>query len=287
VGRRHAAVIYRAWLSDWNSVRRLKKGESSIKGLGWIDLSSEKVDISDFEYWSQLCLRKFYPSTVTTKSRFKILNNAGLGSDRVIVVAERIGSGKTETAGYLSQKLGLPLIKSSLLLQELMGTPSIGEIGRREFQSRAFDFIRSDGGPERLSALIKSRVSELDSTRCIIDGIRHLATYESLTHRLGGSGCLIYMQTPPDVAYDMYRAREGTLTCSYREFLQIYDAPVESKIPSLGRKGQVYIYNPFGMEAFRRTLDEVANRFSRTTGLATLGTTSRGKGRARYSNDAA
>jgi len=168
-----------------------------------------------------------------------------------------------------------------------MGAPSIGEIGRREFQSRSFDFIRSDGGPERLSALIESRVSELDATRCVIDGIRHLATYENLTYRFGGGVCLLYMQTPPDVAYDMYRAREGTLTCSYREFLQIYDALVESEIPSLGRKAQVYIYNSFGMEAFRRTLDEVVDRFSRVTRLAMLRTTSRGKVRARFSNDAA
>jgi predicted NUDIX family phosphoesterase len=32
VGRRHVAVIYRAWLSDWNSFRHLQKGDSSIKG---------------------------------------------------------------------------------------------------------------------------------------------------------------------------------------------------------------------------------------------------------------
>ena len=76
VGRRHAAVIYRAWLSDWSQVRQLQKGNSSIKGLGWIDLSKDKVDISDFEYWSQLCLRKFYPSTVIARSGFKVLSDA-------------------------------------------------------------------------------------------------------------------------------------------------------------------------------------------------------------------
>jgi predicted NUDIX family phosphoesterase len=119
VGRRHAAVIYRAWLSDWNLARRLQKGDSSIKGLGWIDLSRETLDISDFEYWSQLCLRKFYPSTVIAKSGFRILKNARLSSDRIVVVAGRIGSGKTETAGYLSQKLGCPLVRSGILLQEL------------------------------------------------------------------------------------------------------------------------------------------------------------------------
>jgi predicted NUDIX family phosphoesterase len=262
VGRRHVAVIYPAWLSDWNSCRHLQKGDSSIKGLGWIDLSKDKVDISDCEYWSQLCLRKFYPSTVIAKSGFKILNNVKLASDRVVVVAGRIGSGKTETAGYLNQKLGWPLVKSSELLQGLMGAPPMIEIGRREFQARAFEFIRRDGGPERLSASIEARVNKIGAERCIIDGIRHLSTYENLTLRFGGGVGLIFVQTPPDVAYDMYRAREaqGVLTFSYREFLEIYDAPVESEIPSLGRKAQVYIYNSFGIDAFRRTLDEVASQ---------------------------
>jgi hypothetical protein len=123
-------------------------------------------------------------------------------------------------------------------------------------------FIRRGGGPERLSASIEARVNEVGAERCIIDGIRHLSTYENLTLRFGGGMGLIFVQTPPDVAYDMYRAREAqrVLTFSYREFLEIYDAPVESEIPSLGRKAQVYIYNSFGIDAFRRTLDEVASQ---------------------------
>jgi predicted NUDIX family phosphoesterase len=265
-GRRHAAIIHRAWLPDWTVARRLRKGESSIKGLGWIDLSKETVDISNFEYWSQLCLRKFYPSTVIARSGCRILSDVVANrTSGAIVVAGRIGSGKTETAAYLSHRLGWPLLKSGALLQELMKTPPIAEIGRREFQSRAFDFIRKEGGPEQLAALVARRAHELGAARCIIDGIRHLATYEHLGAGLGGAVDLLFVQTPPDVAYDMYRAREAqaTLTFSYREFLEIYDAPVESEISSLGRKAQLYVYNSFGMEAFRRTLDEVAAKLSR------------------------
>jgi hypothetical protein len=160
-----------------------------------------------------------------------------------------------------------------------MGSPSMGEIGRQEFQARALDFIRSDGGPERLSARIQSRVDELGAQRCIIDGIRHLATYENLVSRFDGSVALIFVQTPADVAYDMYRTREvqGTLTFSYRDFLELYDAPVESEISSLGRKAQVYIYNSFGIEAFRRTLDEVAGRFSETVETTKIRPISRGR----------
>jgi predicted NUDIX family phosphoesterase len=283
VGRRHVAVVYRAWLQDWNTIRLLQKGDSSIKGLGWIDLSKDKIDISDFEYWSQLCLRKFYPSTVIAKSGVRILNRTKLATDRIIVVAGRIGSGKTETAGYLSEKLGCPLIRSGALLQEIMGAPPMNEIGRRDFQARALDFIRADGGPERLAAAIEARVTKIGAERCIVDGLRHLSTYEDLSTRFGGRVSLIFVQTPPDVAYDMYRTREvpGTLTFSYRDFLEIYDAPVEAEIPSLGRKAQVYIYNSFGIEAFRRTLDDVKSVFAGRSAIVRSQPTSRGKGMAR------
>jgi predicted NUDIX family phosphoesterase len=287
VGRRHVAIVYRAWLQDWPLIQRLQKGDSSIKGLGWIDLSKDKVDVSDFEYWSQLCLRKFYPSTVTEKSRIKMLKKASLLTDRVIVVAGRIGSGKSETARYLSDKLGWPLIRSGVLLQEIMGTPPMSEIGRSEFQKKAFDFIREGDGPERLSAAIEAKVKEVGGGRCIIDGLRQLSTYENLSTRFGGHVGLIFVQTPPDVAYDMYRSREvqGALTFSYREFIEIYDAPVESEITSLGRKAQIYIYNSFGIEAFRRTLDEVQSLLVPKGSASGSRTTIRGKGRARSSNE--
>lgn len=288
VGRRHVAVIYRAWLPDWNSVRRLQKGDSSIKGLGWIDLSKDKLDISDFEYWSQLCLRKFYPSTVVAKPASKILNNARVTTDRVIVVAGRIGSGKTETADYLSQKLGCPLINTGALMRELMNISPDAEIDRRDFQARAYAYICAEGGPQRLAALISARVKALGAERCVVDGVRHLATYESLVSLLGETVSLVFVQTPPDVAYEMYRVREvqGTLTFSYRDFLEIYDAPVESEITSLGRKAHAYVYNSFGMEAFRRTLDELVMRLS-TVSEANDSVTTPGIRRGRFSDDAA
>jgi predicted NUDIX family phosphoesterase len=259
VGRRHVAVVYRAWLTDWDQMRRLHKGDSSIKGLGWIDLSNDTVDIAEFEYWSQLCLRKFYPSTVVAKAKFEVLNPSRLAAHRIIAVSGRIGSGKSETATYLSERLGVPLIKTGTLLGSLMGSPPISEIGRSAFQARALSFIHKTDGPEKLAAAIQERANEFGGSRCIVDGIRNLATYERLKSNTQGAIALLFVQAPPDLAFDMYRAREaqGTLTFSYRDFLKVYDAPVEAEIPSLGRNADAYIYNSFGLEAFRRTLDSV------------------------------
>jgi len=267
VGRRHVAVVYRAWLPDWEQARRLLKGDSSIKGVNWIDLSRDAIDISEYEYWSQLCLRKFYPSTVVAKAKFEVLSSARLISDRIIAVSGRIGSGKSETASYLSERLDIPLVKTGPLLAGLMGSPSLGEIGRAEFQARALSFIEDEGGPERLAAAILDNVNALSNRRCLVDGIRNLSTYEILKNKTLGSLALLFVQTPPDLAFDMYRAREatGTLTFSYRDFLKVYDAPVEAEITSLGRNASAYIYNSFGLEAFRRTLDHVVETLGSVT----------------------
>jgi len=260
VGRRHVAVVYRAWLPEWKIAQRLEKGDSSIKELSWLDISRDKVDVSEFEYWSQLCLRILYPSNVISESRFKIVRRAGLSSRRAIVVTGRIGSGTSETASYLSQRLGLPLVKTGALLQDLMGCPPMTEIGREEFQARALEFIQRDGSAQRLADHIGAHTAKMSASRCIIDGIRHLSTYESLFRHFSNDVGLVFVQTPPDVAYNMYRIREAQdeLTFTYRDFLKIYDAPVEEEIPSLGREAQIYIYNASGIEAFRRTIDEVA-----------------------------
>jgi predicted NUDIX family phosphoesterase len=262
VGRRHVAVVYRAWLPEWSAVKKLQKGDSSIKGIGWIDLSKDKIDIADFEYWSQLCLRRFYPSTLITKARFEILNNSRLAGDHVVVVAGRIGSGKSETARYLSQRLHCPLIKTGELIAHLMASPAISEIGREGFQARAYKFISAPDGSQKLAAAIAEQVRASSGRRIIVDGIRNLDTYERLGKMCEDGVGLLFVQTPPDVAFDMYRVREaqGTLTFSYREFLRVYDAPVEAEISSLGRQANAYIYNSFGMEAFRRTLDEFIPR---------------------------
>jgi hypothetical protein len=147
-----------------------------------------------------------------------------------------------------------------------MNSPPITQIGREEFQKRALKFIQTDDGPKKLAAEIFEQSNLAGHQRCLVDGIRNLATYEQLNSLNQGPVALLFVQTPPDLAFDMYRAREaaGTLTFSYRDFLKIYDAPVEAEIPSLGRNASAYIYNSFGLEAFRRTLDHVVATLSPT-----------------------
>jgi hypothetical protein len=135
------------------------KGDSSIKGISWIDLSKDTLDIADFEYWSQLCLRKFYPSTLIAKARLQVLNSSRLTKDHLLVVAGRVGSGKSETSTYLGERLSHPVIRTGELVRTLMNAPSIAEIGREEFQKRAFEFISGPNGPNRLAQAILRQVT--------------------------------------------------------------------------------------------------------------------------------
>jgi hypothetical protein len=72
----------------------------------------------------------------------------------------------------------------------------MNEIGRQDFQTKAFDFIRSEGGPERLAAAIFARVNEIAAQRSVVDGIRHLATYEHLSTLVAAGVGLIFVQPP-------------------------------------------------------------------------------------------
>jgi hypothetical protein len=145
-----------------------------------------------------------------------------------------------------------------------MGSPPISDIGRTAFQARALSFIQSSEGPNRLATAILEQANESGAGRCVVDGIRNLSTYELLMSKTQGSVALLFVHTPPDLAFDMYRAREaqGNLAFSYRDFLKIYDATVEGEIPSLGRNASAYVYNAFGLEALRRTLDNVVETLS-------------------------
>ncbi len=264
VGRRHLAVVYRVWINDWSDARRLEKGESSLRTLSWVDLTKEKVDVTEYEYWSQLCLRRYYPSNIISEPVIRHLSLRATRRARTLVVAGRIGSGKSETSRYLAQHLHAEAINSGVILQHLMSSPSLQEIGREEFQRRAEDFIRNPTGPNRLAQALAEIISKSPESRFVIDGIRQLETYEFLTKRLEEQPALLYVHTPPDIAYEMYRLRESanSLDFKYRDFLKVYDAPVESDIAALGRTAHTYIYNFLGIDALRRSLNKLVQDLS-------------------------
>lgn len=264
VGRRHVAVVYRLWINDWQVGQLIQKGESSVKSLQWIDLTKNKIDITEYEYWSQLCLRRLLPTSAISEPVIKHLNFRTLRKSRVLVIAGRIGSGKSETSQFLAKRLNAAVISSGSELQHLMDAPALQEIGRVEFQRRAEEFIRSPRGPELLARRIAEIAAAMPQSRIVVDGIRQPETYDALSVAMEGQVALMYVNTPPDIAYEMYRLRESSsaLDFAYRDFLKIYDAPVENDLPTLGRLAHTYIYNFLGVDALRRSLDKLVLQLS-------------------------
>jgi predicted NUDIX family phosphoesterase len=264
VGRRHVAIVYRLWLDDWQIARSIEKAEASLRSLSWLDLTAKKIDITDFEYWSQICLRTFYPASVAFNPVVRHSSVRQTQRARTLVVSGRIGSGKSEICSYLAAKWGAEVIGSGVVLQKLMSSPTLEEIGRADFQQRAESFICSYGGPQKLAGEIAHQIGKSTAARIIVDGIRQLETFESLAKILSERPALVYVHTPPDIAYKMYQSREGggPLNSSHREFLRLYDAPVESDLASLGRTAQTYIYNYLGLESLRLALDKFADELS-------------------------
>jgi predicted NUDIX family phosphoesterase/shikimate kinase len=265
VGRRHLAVVYRLWINDWETAKLISKGESALHTLQWIDLTIDKIDITECEYWSQLCLRRFYSSNIVSEPIIKHLNIRTTRRARALVIAGRIGSGKSEIGRFLAQRLNAHVVSSGEELQKLIGAPSIQVIGREEFQRRADQFIRSPGGPERLGEKIAQAVAASPGDRVVIDGLRQPETFAALSALLADQTALLYVHTPPDIAYEMmYRLRETpqVLDFPYRDFLRIFDAPVEADLPSLGRLAHTYIYNYLGLDALRRLIDKLISQIS-------------------------
>ena len=243
VGRRHVAIVYRLWMNDWSMAQKLEKGESTLRALAWLDLTDPNIDLTEYEYWSQLCLRRYYSASIVSQPVIRHLNLKSTRRARILVVAGRIGSGKSETSRFLGQHLNVDVINSGVALQHLMQTPPIQEIGREEFQKRAERFIRQTTGPQRLASALGRLVAEASSSRVIIDGIRQPETFMALGDQGFDRPALMYVHTPPDAAYEMYRLREtaSSLDVTYRDFLRVFDAPVEADLPTLGRSAQTYI----------------------------------------------
>src|SRR5262249_11130735 len=154
VGQRHFAFVYRYEVSDDTAWVRPERGEKSVTQLRWIDLKTETVNLWDFEYWSQLCLRKFFWKSVRASPTFRVYRRGPLKPPHILCVLGGVGSGKSEATRVLVEDFGYAEISTRRLVAELMGVPPMPQTPRERFQEMAWDFIQAPGGPERLADAI-------------------------------------------------------------------------------------------------------------------------------------
>lgn len=256
VGVRHMAVVLRYWVEDWSQWKSVSRGEVSINKLKWLDTRKESINLSEFEYWSQIVIRTFFKSSMAVGPSYKIQKKSIFRAPHILCVVGSIGSGKSATGNLLRERHGYVGVNSGQVLAKLMHIPPVPHTPREVFQSAAEDFIRGSGGPNELGRALASEASAAGAERVLIDGIRHPETLEVLKRQATLPVALLYVYTPPDVAFEMYRDREGHADhdITFPDFVKLYTAPVESKIRYMTGDADVIVFNWLGLDAYELAL---------------------------------
>lgn len=259
VGRKHIAFVFQFTVPTpelWNSPRR---GEKAITQLRWVKLA-QLGGLHEFEYWSQLCLRFFFPEAIRALPTLRIRKERRLTRRHVICLTGAIGSGKTETAEILSSDFGYSLVNSGKVLARLLQIPPIPRTSRKVFQERARRFIDSQKGPERLARALAYECRRSHSERIVVDGIRQRGTLQLLAKLLQPDFGLIgiHVHTPVDIAFRFYKKKHSRTRLV--EFLKIRGAPVETEVEDLIELCNYVLYNWMGRESYKEVVRSLMRR---------------------------
>lgn len=255
VGRRHMAFVMKYEVGNHASWASPQRGEKAITQLRWISARpTTRLSLRSFEYWSQLCLREFAPQLVGAGPTYRLLRRTPLKPPHLLCVIGPVGSGKTLATEVLKDEFGYQEINTGGIVAGLLGLPAVPSTPRAEFQEKAWAFISRPDGPARLARAIK-RVADLSSSgRVLVDGVRQLATLDSLRHlalekRVG----VIFVHTPADLAYSFYSNRiiQGA---TMSDFLQARSAQVEAEVEGLISHADAVLYNWTGRLKYRETI---------------------------------
>lgn len=241
VGRRHFAVVLNYEVSCdpyWSSPQ---KGEKSINQLRWLERRND-VDLVRFEYWSQLALKSFAPHLIDEGPTYTVVRKRAFSLPHVLCIVGPIGSGKTEAVQLLCEEYGYTEINSGRVLAKLLNVAPVPDTDRVVFQRMAVDFILSEEGPMRLAKALAGEIDKVQSPRVIIDGIRHVSTYNALQSSCRGNTNIVYVLTPVDIAYSFYKRRENP-NVDFLGFASIRESEVEADVPSLLKLADAVLYN--------------------------------------------
>ncbi len=259
VGRRHFAFIFRYEVSNDSYWKNPKRGEASVTDLHWTDLEDDKFDLNKFEYWSQLCLRTFFQDCVKAQSSFRIVRRRPFRPPHVICVVGKIGSGKSAITKELINSFGYRVVNVGRTLAKLIDLPPIPRTPRDVFQKHAERFIQEMSGPRKLAENLVVDVNRIAADRIVIDGFRQIETFRRFKELVGKTKvALLYIHTPPDLAYTFFRKREQPI-CTIDEFFEMYAANVEREIENFLTSADAVIYNWIGQRNLISTLHEMTD----------------------------
>jgi predicted NUDIX family phosphoesterase/dephospho-CoA kinase len=254
-GRRHLAFVLRYEVSSAANWANPAKGEQSITNLRWL-APGELIDLTRFEYWSQLCLREFFPQLHAAQSRYRIMRKAPLRPPHIMAICGPIAAGKTIASELLVQAFGYTSINTGVVLANELGIAPVDEASRLAFQEEAHRYIAAPGGPARFAAAISAEISSRESPRVVLDGVRQPETIRELRARLRQRVGILHVETPIDLAYSFYRQRYGS-DISFEEYMRVRSSPVEHDIPELSRMADAVIYNRAGKNEYQVALRDL------------------------------
>jgi predicted NUDIX family phosphoesterase len=255
VGQRHFAFVYRYEVSSDPSWDNPQRGEKSITQLRWLSPDSKPVAIWDFEYWPQLCLRRFFHPLVHSAPAYRIRRKASLRPPHLLCLLGAVGSGKSEAGRVLKDEFGYKEINTGRIIAKLLGVAAVPKTPRAQFQELAWDFIQKPGACDQLALAIHNRAKRMRTDRVVIDGIRQRETIERLKTHAESSvqPGLLYVHTLPDLAYNFYKERESR-GVSIFDFMAVRDAPVETEVEQLIGLSDAVLYNWAGRNEYRQAV---------------------------------
>ena len=237
-GVKHLSIVLKGTLPESFNIKLVGK-ELSINGVRFMTHNQLWEHFYEFEFWSQLIIRKFYRSflsinpVVIKPSRFNILSN-------VIVFVGEIASGKTIICEILSKKLGFNHVSTRECVSKLIEMEDFGIKDRTEFQKKAEVFINKNEGPFLLAAEIQKNIGKSDKIS-VIDGIRHLETLNEIK-KLHPNLIVIYIESTRDDSFRNYCNRsKGKATID--QFREVRHHPVEEEIQQIKYEADAYIFN--------------------------------------------
>ena len=169
----------------------------------------------------------------------------------------RVGSGKSETTSVLKKDFGYKEVNSGQVLAKLLKVPPVPLTSREVFQNLAWEFIKKEGGLIVLAEAMWKEAKALSSTKILIDGIRQKATLEQLRKLAHPTPIgLLFVHTPPDIAYKFYADRAESSTSIY-DFLKVREAAVEQEVEDFIEISDAVLYNLTGRTSYRMAIHEL------------------------------
>lgn len=240
--------------------RTSKSSTDTSVGIGsphrsrhWIDPRGATLDLTEFEYWSQLALEGFYGTSRRGSTRYRELHPFRKDVPVVCVVGQ-IGSGKTTIAKELS-KLGFVTVNAGEVMAAVLGMPPVPHSDRANLQQQAHRFITESDGGDALAKRIAWAVSSHD--RSAVDGIRPRSTLQALRRDIGEEmTCGLYVSTNPHESYAFAQRREGG-GLSAAAFFQQREAPIEQEVCELIEEANLVVYNWGGMDGLTNSVRDL------------------------------